>query len=243
MIKRGFLLFLVINFTTRSISQVQNRFAAWVGSTNSLLLNKKWGLQLDLSFRSNDQVKNFQTIIIRPGISYRFNKTLTGLIGYSNNINRTIIGEVSGYPTEHQVWEQLFIRHRSFKRLHTLHRPLLEERFISNPVLENNEIKTAGRSFAVRFRYLFRNMLPFSNKEVFTKGVYMFASQELFLIVVNKENLNGKTFDQFRSVTGFGYRFSPKWDIEAGYLYRDLATRSSVHFHDHIIQMSSFIRL
>ncbi|MGO8055781.1 DUF2490 domain-containing protein, partial [Rhizobium leguminosarum] len=89
--------------------------------------------------------------------------------------------DVSGYASEHQIWEQLFIRHRLFKRLNTLHRPLFEQRFISIPVIKNNNIETEEHSFALRLRYLFRNVLPFKKQENFAKGPYAVAQQEILL--------------------------------------------------------------
>lgn len=240
---KGILAILLIYTSVAGMSQVQNRFTGWLSTINSVQLTKRIGFQFDFSLRSTDQWENIQTIIVRPGISYRLNKTITASIGYSNNRNRINIDEVSGYISEHQVWQQLFIRHRLFNRLNTLHRPLLEERFISNAVVENNSIKTTGRSLALRLRYSFRNVLPFKNKETFNRGPYAYAQQEILLIIANNTVLNGKTYDQFRSVTGLGFRFSPKWDLESGYLFRDLTTKTSVHFHDHIIQVSSFLRL
>lgn len=194
-------------------------------------------------FRSTDEWQNIQTIMFKPGVNYRFNKTLTAFAGYNNVRSRVTIGTTSGYTTEHQIWEQLFIRHRSFNRLNTLHRPLLEQRFISRAVLKNNIIETDGRQFAMRFRYLFRNQLPFKKQAVFTKGMYAYAQQEILLNLGDKSAVNGKTYDQFRALTGLGYRFSPKIDLEGGYLFRDVATRSSLHYHDHIIQLSCFIRI
>ncbi len=240
---KGIITILIIGSGVTGMGQVQSRFNGWLSIINSVQLNKRIGFQFDFNLRSTDQWENIQTIIVRPGISYRLNKIVTASIGYSNIRNRINIDEASGYISEHQVWQQLFIRHRLFNRLNTLHRPLLEERFVGNAVVENNSIKTNGRSLALRLRYLFRNVLPFINNETFSRGPYAFAQQEILLIIVNNSVINGKTFDQFRSATGLGYRFSPKWDLESGYLFRDLTTKTSAHFHDHIIQVSSFLRL
>lgn len=241
--KKRILTILLICTSVAGNGQVQNRFNGWLSTINSFQLTKRIGFQFDFSLRSADQWQNVQTIIVRPGISYRLNKAITASIGYSNNRNQINIDEVNGYISEHQVWQQLFIRHLLFNKLTTLHRPLLEERFISNTVVENNSIKTSGRSFALRFRYSFRNVLPFKNQETFSRGPYAYAQQEILLIIANNTAINGKTYDQFRAVTGLGFRFSPKWDLESGYLFRDLATKTSAHFHDHIIQVSSFLRL
>lgn len=243
MYKKLLLLFLIAFASFNGICQVQNRFAGWLSMVNSIQLNKKFGLQVDISLRSSDQWEHIQTLILRSGISFRLNPKTTAILGYSNILNRTTIDNVSGYISEHQVWQQLFIRHLLFNRINTLHRPLLEERFISNNVIENNSIKTESRSFALRFRYSFRNVLPLKAQKTFIRGPYAFCSQEILLNIKNKSAVNGKIYDQFRAVTGLGFRFSPKWDLEFGYLFRDIATKTSAHFHDNIIQIGSILRL
>jgi len=226
-----------------TIAQVETRSMAWFSSVNSFRLNGKWGLQFDFVLRTGDEWKYLQTMMLRTGISYKLSESTTAFAGYNNVRSRVIIGDVSGYASEHQIWEQLFIRHRLFNLLYTLHRPLFEQRFVSIPVIKNNSIETEDHSFALRLRYLFRNVLPFKKQENFAKGVYAVAQQEILLNIGDKSAVNGKTYDQFRALTGLGYRFSPKFDLETGYLFRDVATRTSLHFHDHILQLTSILRL
>ena len=243
MSKKTLLLIVIVYLNAQTEGQVQNRFAGWFSSINSISIYKKLGVQFDFSLRSSDQLKNIQTILIRPGVIYRFNETVTASIGYNNVHSLTIIDTISGYPAEHQLWQQVAIRHRSFKRIITSHRPLIEERFVSKNVVQNNSIKTIDRLFTMRIRYSFRNVFPLKNKPPFIEGPYLYTAQEILLNIVNKQAVNGKLFDQFRTVTGFGFRFSPKWDLEAGYLFRNVAAVTGVHFHDHIIQVGSFLRL
>jgi hypothetical protein len=210
---------------------------------NSIRLKGKWALQFDFVLRTGDEWKYLQTTMIKPGISYKLNETITAFVGYNNVQSRVVIGDVSGYASENQIWEQLFIRHRLFNLLNTLHRPLLEQRFLNIPVKKNNSIETGSHAFALRLRYLFRNILPFKKQENFAKGPYAVAQQEILLNIGDKSAINGKTYDQLRVLTGLGYRFSSKFDLETGYLFRDVATRTSLHFHDHILQLTSILRL
>lgn len=237
------LLILFCLFSMFSYSQVETRVAAWSSIISTYNLKGKWGLNFDFILRSTDHFEYVQTVMVKPGVNYRFNKTVTAFLGYNNIRSRVGIGTVSGYTTEHQVWQQLFIRHKLFNRINTLHRPLFEQRFISRAIVKNNAIETDGRQFALRLRYLFRNQLPFKKQPTFTKGGYAFTQQEILLNLGDKSAVNGKTYDQFRVLSGLGYRFSPKLDLEGGYLFRDVSTKTSLHYHDHIIQLSSFIRL
>ena len=243
MFTRLVLFFLHFLFSMVAVSQTETRFAGWSSYVNSIHLKGNWSLQFDFVLRSSDHWRYVQTTMVKPGISYKLNNTITAFAGYNNVRSRVEIGELSTYFTEHQIWEQLFIRHPLFNLLNTLHRPLLEQRFISNPVIKNNRIETESRSFALRLRYLFRNVLPFKKQENFAEGPYACAQQEILLNIGDKSAVNGKTYDQFRVFTGLGYRFSSKFDLESGYLFRDVATRTSTHYHDHIIQLTSIIRL
>jgi len=225
------------------VAQVETRSTAWFSSTNSFRLKGKWGLLFDFVLRTGDEWKYLQTMMVKPGISYKLSGSTTAFVGYNNVRSRVVIGDVSGYASENQIWEQLFIRHRLFNRLNTLHRPLLEQRFLNIPVIKNNSIETEGHAFALRLRYLFRNVLPFKKQESFAKGPYAYAQQEILLNLGDKSAVNGKTYDQVRILTGLGYRFSSKFDIESGYLFRDVATRTSLHYHDHILQLTSILRL
>jgi hypothetical protein len=226
-----------------ALAQVETRSTAWYSGLNSIRLNEKWGFQFDLVLRTGDEWKYLQTMMLKPGISYKLSGSTTAFVGYNNVRSRVVIGDVSGYASENQIWEQLFIRHRLFNLLNTLHRPLLEQRFLNIPVIKNNSIETEGHAFALRFRYLFRNVLPFKKQESFAKGPYAYAQQEILLNIGDKSAVNGKTYDQVRILTGLGYRFSSKFDIESGYLFRDVATRTSLHYHDHIFQLTSILRL
>jgi hypothetical protein len=225
------------------IAQVETRSTAWYSGLTSIRLNGKWGFQFDLVLRTGDEWKYLQTMMLKPGISYKLSGSTTAFVGYNNVQSRVVIGDVSGYASENQIWEQLFIRHRLFNRLNTLHRPLLEQRFLNIPVIKNNSIETGSHAFVLRLRYLFRNVLPFKNLENFVKGTYAVAQQEILLNMGDKSAVNGKTYDQLRVLTGLGYRFSSKFDLETGYLFRDIATRTSLHFHDHILQLTSILRL
>lgn len=242
--RRNLLIIILFCFVSVDVvAQVETRSTAWYSALNSIRLKGKWALQLDFVLRTGDEWKYLQTSMIKPGISYKLSESTTAFVGYNNVHSRVIIGDVSGYASENQIWEQLFIRHHLFNRLNTLHRLLLEQRFLNIPVVKNNSIETGEQSFALRLRYLFRNVLPFKKLENFIKGPYAYAQQEILLNMGDKSAVNGKTYDQLRILTGLGYRFSSKFDLETGYLFRDVATRTSLHYHDHILQLSSILRL
>lgn len=226
----------------QSMSQNDDRSGGWFSALNSFRIKGNWGWQTDINIRSTDRWHHFNTLMMRNALSYRFNKKLTVLNGYTYTLSRVVMGDFSGYTAEHQVYQQAFFRHR-IGRMYTLHRPMLEERFLSRNVVKDKEVVTDGRMFSTRLRYLLRNVLPLKNEPAFNKGWYGVTQQEIMLITTNRSAVNGKTYDQFRAFGGLGYRFSPVFDLEAGYLYRNLATKTSLHYHDHLLQLTTFLRL
>ena len=240
--KQKILVVIFLLLCGKIFAQVENRRAGWFTSTSSIRIKNKWGAQIDLISRTTDEWKNLQIFIVRAGLSYRFSDKLTAIVGFNNNHSRVTVNTTTGYVNEFQVWQQLFIRHR-LGPLFTVHRPLLEERFIPVTAVRNNKIEVDDKKFGLRARYLLRNQLPFKARKTFTKGLYAVTQQEIMLNIGDNDFANNRIFDQFRWFTGMGYRFSHKMDLETGYLYRSQATRSSLTFHDHVWQLTMFLRL
>lgn len=242
MLKKVFLQIALSLLALQCMSQNDDRSGGWFSALNSFRIKGNWGWQTDINIRSTDRWHHFNTLMMRNALSYRVHKNLTFLNGYTYTLSRVVMGDFSGYTAEHQVYQQAFIRHR-IGPVYTLHRPMLEERFLSRNIVKDKEVVTDGRMFSTRFRYLFRNMLPFRQQQVFNKGWYAVTQQEIMLITSNQSAVNGKTYDQFRAFGGLGYRFNSRFDLEAGYLYRDLATKTERHYHDHLLQLTTFLRL
>ena len=96
--------------------------------------------------------------------------------------------------------------------------------------------------YANRFRYFIRNILPLNAEPGFSKGMFAALQNEVFLNFGNKENVNGKTFDQNRLYMAVGYRFSKSFDLEAGYMNQYINGRNN-DVNNHIAQIATYIRL
>ncbi len=214
----------------------------WLLLYNTYKVSSSLTFYFDGQLRRSDQLKNVQTIILRPGIQYNFSKTINATLGYAFVENRRTIGSVSGFAPEHRIWEQVQVVHPvSFTML--LHRFRLEQRFISTSVIVNNELQTNGNTYANRFRYFFRDVIPFNGKKKFSKGVFAVLQNEIFINIGDKSVVNEKYFDQNRAYAALGFRFSPKFDLEAGYLNQYVSGRSKSFTNNHNIQVASYIRL
>ena len=185
---------------------------------NSTKINQKIGLTFDLQLIGVDNLTYLKNILVRAGFSYYINKQNSIAAGYSQNQtfsqNDAILfpgGETfKNLLHEHQIWEQ-YIRTHKINSVFAIHRFRLEQRFI-----EKNGAEVV---FAQRFRYFLRLIKPLNKKqETFKKGVFAALQNEVFINIQHKEELNGSLFDQNRVYFAAGYRFSPKFDIDAGYL-------------------------
>jgi hypothetical protein len=149
---------------------------------------------------------------------------------------------VSGYSPEHRIWEQLIINH-NLAFVPVQHRFRLEQRFIGNHHVENGEFKNDGNRFANRFRYFNRSIIPFNGSKPFTHGIFGVLQNEIFLNLGDKSGVNGKFFDQNRLYLAMGFRFSPKFDIDAGYLNQYISHANKTIGNGHILQVATYLRL
>jgi len=231
--------FILICSTGLSV-QAQNQQSGWLATFNTFRLNPSFSMHLDAQLRSTDALEHVQTFLLRPGINYHFNKKFSSTLGYAFVHNRRSSGTITGYVTEHRIWEQVLFSHK-WLMVSTSHRLRLEQRFLPVTTITNNELKVTDRVTAQRLRYFMRNLVPLQNKNAFTKGWFAALQNEIFLNVTNKDAVNGKVFDQNRFYAAVGYRMG-KIDLEAGYLNQYTKTVSST-LTNHIVQLAVYKRL
>lgn len=228
LIKRGIILSVLIVLSMRSFGQ-QSEKAAWVSWLSSYKLSEHWGLHWDIQPRSADEAEYLRNLLIRPGITYHFNKTQNATLGYAwiGNFNPNDDFSDNSF-TEHRIWEQ-FIQTHKLKSAFLTHRFRLEQRFIGRPA-------DAG-FFSQRFRYFVRAVLPLKKyEESFQKGPYLALQDEVFLHLQNKDRLNNEVFDQNRAYLALGTRISPKLDLELGYM-NQLLNGSAENTTNNILQL------
>lgn len=239
--KKMIVLFLaIVVYNTYSFAQPQH--VGWLATFNTFKLDKKLSIHNDIQWRSSDEMAHTQTFLFRAGLNVALNKSVVATGGYAYISNRRTVADVTGYAPEHRIWEQLLINHK-ISRVFTAHRFRLEQRFMSKPVVENNDLKTDGTAYANRFRYFIRNVLPLKKSDKFTKGAFLALQNEVFLNIGNKANVNGETFDQNRLYLAAGYRISPRFDLEAGYLNQYINGRDDAFTNVHVVQVAGYVRL
>jgi uncharacterized protein DUF2490 len=236
------LLFVVFFFLFTPSSNAQSQFTGWLASFNTFKTGKKTSIHADVQFRSSDEWKRMQTLLIRTGLNVHLTKQATITAGYAYISNYRVVNNVNGYAPEHRVWEQFLYNH-PLSRLLVSHRFRIEQRFISKSVVVNDELKNDGSVYANRFRYFLRNVLPFNKQPAFTTGAFAALQNEVFLNFGNTATVNGKTFDQNRLYLAIGYRIKKSFDLEAGYMNQYISGKNAAFTNNHIVQLAGYLRL
>jgi hypothetical protein len=224
--------FFALTFKTQA--QTVNQNAGWLFLMNTTKFNDQWGMHFDVQVRSQDDWNGVRNVLIRPGLTYYINKNSDITLGYlftptfvqtDGLANNTII--------ENRIWEQYIYKHK-LGAINVSHRFRLEQRFIDRDAAEN--------LFSQRARYFVRFMAPLrQGNDTFDRGLFGALQNEVFLHVQNKDQLNGSTFDQNRAYVAAGYRFSPKIDLEAGYMNQSIKGRNNNN-QNHHIQLALYTR-
>jgi hypothetical protein len=223
----------------KTISQVTH--SGWLASFNTFRINHQLSAHLDVQLRSTDEIQQVQTILLRPGLNYHFNKQISVTAGYAYINNRRTVRNVSDLLPEHRIWQQAIANHK-WNKVAIAHRFRFEERFIPVAKVVNDELETDRYTNAYRFRYFIRSITPFTKQPSFSKGIFFALQNEVFLNTGNKSAVNGKTFDQNRLYLAIGYRLPLKIDLEAGYMNQYVSTRTSFT-NNHIAQLAIYKRL
>jgi hypothetical protein len=239
--KKIFLYLFVFSLSGVYNASSQSQFTGWLAMFNTFKTGKRTSIHNDIQWRSSDEFQHTQTFLFRTGLNFQIKKNILITGGYAFIHNRRTTGIASGYLPEHRIWEQLVLTHK-LKTALVSHRFRLEQRFISSSIVQGNSIKKDGTVYANRFRYFIRDVLPFKKQATFKKGVFVALQNEVFLNIGNTANVNGQLFDQNRLYLAVGYRLSPSFDLETGYLnqYSEGPNSST---NNHVIQLAGYIRL
>lgn len=217
-------------------------FGGWLATFYTIKVNDKIDVLFDAQLRSGKQVEHINTILLRPGISFKFNKQVSVALGYALNDARREVDELSELIPEHRIWQHVILRHKILTAS-SQHRFRLEQRFLPKVYAQNNSLHHDGYNYASRFRYFTRNVIPLKKTAQFTQGPYGALQNELFLNLGNKQAVNKRVFDQNRLYGAVGYRFGKKWDAEAGYLNQYMIMGNGSVRNNHILQIASYLNL
>jgi hypothetical protein len=167
---KRFIVSFFLVFISIITSAQQNKFIGWAMTVNSIRLSPKFNLIFDSQLRSNDQWKQPETFILRPGLTYVLNKNVSLSTGLALINNWKTIGGVRDGVSDNRIWQQLGIN-QQVKNAVLQHRIRTEERWIPALKVADNEIVKSDPKFNARFRYFTRWISPFSKTKKLTKGM------------------------------------------------------------------------
>jgi hypothetical protein len=220
----------------------QKQFSGWLASFNTLKTGKKTSLHFDMQLRTNDEWKQLQTVLLRPGLNYHFAKNKIVTVGYALIENRSSLRGLSKFLGEHRTWEQFIFNHK-IKTISTTQRFRIEQRFIKKLALSPNDVVITENYFSQRFRYFIRNIILLNKKQKSEKGFFAALQNETFVNITGKNAVNREFFDQNRLYLAIGYRINKQWDAETGYMNQYINGVNTSFVKNHILQFAVYKRL
>lgn len=203
-------------------AQAENRVAdmathAWYQYFGDHRFTDHWGLHTEAQLRRASLLSDKQQLLLRAGINYTVNDQVMLTAGYGY-VETYPYGEYPGraaFP-EHRIYEQVQLTPAPLGRLGLSHRYRLEQRFIEFPGLKEFQLLH-------RARYQVRATLPLTGPKVAPRTLYAFGYDEVF--VGFGRHVASNIFDQNRLSAGLGYKITPIFAVEAGYLNQLVAHR------------------
>lgn len=237
---------LLIFSAANTKAQTRQDFSGWAGVFASYKLNDKFSIHFDGQLRTASGWEKPSAVMMRPGLNYHINSRTIATAGYAYIDNNRTVSGISGWIPEHRIWEQLLYNQKvalSGRNTVLQHRFRFEQRFAGTAIVEGNKVVRNNYEFAMRLRYFTRIVVPLQKTENFTSGSFIALQDEVFFNIRNNDAVtNGKAFDQNRAYFAMGWRFSPKFDLEAGYMHQYAIGRSN-DVSNSIIQLAGYLRL
>jgi hypothetical protein len=156
----------MLSVPAQLFAQTTINFNGWLAVFGTVSLNQKYSLHIEGDLRSTNEWEQIQTVIFRTGLNYKIAANQTVTLGYAFISNARTVSGVRGYAPEDRIWEQYSNLQYFFVGNHYIslqNRFRLEQRFIGQSEVENNQLVTDGFSFVQRFRYFIRAIVPFKN--------------------------------------------------------------------------------
>ena len=192
--------------------QVHSREQLWLGAFNQTRFSQRWGLWLDVHYRSTGNFvdRPFQ-FLFRPAVTYFIKDNLRANFGYALVQHYPAKG-FSTTRAEHRPWQQIWWNQK-YPGASMLQWIRLEQRFNEKIVADE---KQDGYNYNFRVRYNLAFLLPLTGKEIKTGTPFAAIMNEVFLNFGS--NITFNTFDQNRLFGGVGYQFNPHLSAHLGYL-------------------------
>jgi hypothetical protein len=203
----------------------------WLGYANQTWLTPKLGTWLDVGLRWTGLMGEWNTYLVRPGVSYRFSKGVTATLGYALFGQRVPNPDRVLVRLEHRPWQQVTWVQQAGP-VQVTQRYRAEQRFIH---------RTAGGELAKGYRFNHRLRYQLSGavslRDTSRKALVLTVSDEILMNAGKQINYN--YFDQNRVHASLGYQLTEALNVQAGYMYvfSQLAAGNQ-YLHGHVWRLS-----
>lgn len=194
-IKIAFLLFFIGGFQVICVAQSKPK-QFWLFLTHSQKLNNHLDILADVQSRSEENLQQVNTLLLRTALNYHLNNQHSIALGYAYKGDWH---EDNEYEYEHRIYQQYQYEFK-IKRIELQLRGRFEQRFLHTSITK----------FALRARGFVAAQFPIYANEDFSSGMFVGLQNEIFLNVMNRQNVNNHFFDQNRPYASLGYRFNKK---------------------------------
>ena len=231
------LFFMLLNNTHAQSSDILNsNINNWFFIHTTLKLYKHFTIGNELHIRRDQWLKNWNTFIERPYLTYHAKPNIDATIGYSYIRSWPIEPIPShGASNEHNVWEQLILKQKIGKEVKVAHRYRLEHRFVDHWENIATYWQVRGTNFKNRFRYRLTITAPivkFNDKQ----NLYLNFFDEMW---INQRNsLLFSSFERNWLYGGIGFHYNKQGSVELAYMHQFNAASNSRFTSMHLMQLS-----
>jgi hypothetical protein len=237
-----FLSILTVNFVdAQKMMSDQNH--AWVTYLGNCKLSEKFGIHTEYQWRRADGFKNWQQSLMRIGVDYYVNPTLSATAGYGWIVTYPYGEQPVGHEfQEHRIWEQVNMKSK-FGRFEVQHRYRLEQRFLENWIKDaNGNYMQSDNLFRQRIRYRLMILVPLSRKEMADNTLFLNVNDEPFIGF--GKGIGKNILDQNRFNINLGWRFNKDLNIQVGYLNQFIAKSDGIKMErNHTLLLSTIYNL
>lgn len=213
-------LLILISISIFTISSVytqekKKHYSSWNTINITKSFNNKWSINAEFDFRRTNFLKDWEQIILRPTVHYKFERDLDIALGYSYIKNYSYSSFSAPInANENNIFQQFTIKHK-FSKFSFDHRLRFEERFIDKVTQgQDDSYFISGTKYRNRFRYKFqivKLLKAFNNRQQLNLLIY----DEAFLDLRN--GLRPEKLDQNWMFIGLNFKLNKHINIKSGY--------------------------
>jgi hypothetical protein len=195
---------LLLSVSMSAQKLIDDQLHGWVVYQGNHKLNSKFDLHTEYQWRRADGFNDWQQSLTRVGLDYKLNPNCTISGGYGWIITYPYGSQpIAAKTHENRLWQQVNLK-AQYGPIQIQHRYRLEQRFIDT-------------IYRQRIRYRAQCIIPLQKTYLDQgKGLFMNVNDEVFLGF--GKGIGKNILDQNRFIAAVGYKFSPKMNIQMGYL-------------------------